>query len=89
MVAILLGILALDNLVKLPEVLQRRHQVRRGAVLRLGIVLLGIRAVSIVEVGSHRAQDPARDLGTVLAAIADRSTYVSRRIQPHPTGSPR
>ena len=75
--AILLGILV-NNLFKLPEVLRPGIKFSVVRILRLGIVLLGIR-LSIVEAGAIGLKALPVIIGTVVAAIAI-VTYVSRRV---------
>jgi len=77
MMAILLGILV-NNLFKLPEVLRPGIKFSVVRILRLGIVLLGIR-LSIVEAGAIGLKALPIIIGTVVAAIAI-VTYVSRRV---------
>lgn len=77
MMAILLGILV-NNLFKLPEVLRPGIKFSVVRILRLGIVLLGIR-LSIVEAGSIGLRSLPIIIGTVLAALAI-VTYVSKRV---------
>lgn len=77
MMAILLGILA-NNLFRLPEVLRPGIRFSVVRILRLGIVLLGIR-LSIVEAGAIGLKSLPIIIGTVLAALAI-VTYVSRRV---------
>jgi len=77
MMAILLGILV-NNLFKLPEVLRPGIRFSVVRILRLGIVLLGIR-LSIVEAGAIGLKSLPIIVGTVLAALAI-VTYVSRRV---------
>jgi len=76
MMAILLGILV-NNLFRLPEVLRPGIRFSVVRVLRLGIVLLGIR-LSIVEAGAIGLKALPIIAGTVVAAIAI-VTHVSRR----------
>ncbi len=77
MMAILLGILV-NNLFTLPEVLRPGIKFSVVRILRLGIVLLGIR-LSIVEAGSIGLRSLPIIIGTVLAALAI-VTYVSKRV---------
>ena len=77
MMAILLGILV-NNLFKLPEVLRPGIKFSVVRILRLGIVLLGIR-LSIVEAGAIGLKSLPIIIGTVLAALAI-VTYVSKRV---------
>ena len=77
MMAILLGILV-NNLFKLPEVLRPGIKFSVVRILRLRIVLLGIR-LSIVEAGAIGLKALPVIIGTILAAIAI-VTYVSRRV---------
>jgi uncharacterized integral membrane protein (TIGR00698 family) len=77
MMAILLGILV-NNLFKLPEVLRPGINFSVVRILRLGIVLLGIR-LSIAEAGAIGLKSLPIIVGTVLAALAI-VTYVSRRV---------
>ena len=77
MMAILLGILV-NNLFKLPEVLRPGIKFSVVRILRLGIVLLGIR-LSIVEAGAIGLKSLPIIVGTVLAALAI-VTYVSKRV---------
>jgi uncharacterized integral membrane protein (TIGR00698 family) len=77
MMAILLGILV-NNLFKLPEFLRPGIKFSVVRILRLGIVLLGIR-LSIVEAGAIGLKALPVIIGTILAAIAI-VTYVSRRV---------
>jgi len=77
MMAILLGILV-NNLFKLPEVLRPGIRFSVVRILRLGIVLLGIR-LSIVEAGAIGLKSLPIIIGTVLAALAI-VTYVSKRV---------
>lgn len=77
MMAILLGILV-NNLFKLPEVLRPGIRFSVVRILRLGIVLLGIR-LSIVEAGAIGLRSLPIIIGTVLAALAI-VTYVSKRV---------
>lgn len=77
MMAILLGILV-NNLFKLPEALRPGIKFSVQRILRLGIVLLGIR-LSIVEAGSIGLKSLPIIIGTVLAALAI-VTYVSKRV---------
>jgi len=77
MMAILLGILV-NNLFKLPEVLRPGIKFSVVRILRLGIVLLGIR-LSIVEAGAIGLKALPVIIGTVVAAIAI-VTFVSRRV---------
>jgi uncharacterized integral membrane protein (TIGR00698 family) len=77
MMAILLGILV-NNLFKLPEALRPGIRFSVVRILRLGIVLLGIR-LSIVEAGAIGLRSLPVIVGTVLAALAI-VTYVSRRV---------
>jgi uncharacterized integral membrane protein (TIGR00698 family) len=77
MMAILLGILV-NNLFKLPEALRPGIKFSVVRILRLGIVLLGIR-LSIVEAGAIGLKSLPIIIGTVLAALAI-VTYVSKRV---------
>lgn len=77
MMAILLGILV-NNLFRLPEVLRPGIRFSVVRILRLGIVLLGIR-LSIVEAGAIGLKSLPIIVGTVLAALAI-VTYVSKRV---------
>jgi uncharacterized integral membrane protein (TIGR00698 family) len=77
MMAILLGILV-NNLFKLPEVLRPGIKFSVVRILRLGIVLLGIR-LSIVEAGAIGLKSLPIIIGTVLAALGI-VTYVSKRV---------
>jgi uncharacterized integral membrane protein (TIGR00698 family) len=77
MMAILLGLLV-NNLFRLPEALRPGIRFSVVRILRLGIVLLGIR-LSIVEAGEIGLKGLPIILGTVLAALAI-VTYVSRRV---------
>jgi len=77
MMAILLGILV-NNLFRLPAVLRPGIRFSVVRVLRLGIVLLGIR-LSIVEAGEIGLKGLPIIIGTVLAALAI-VTWVSRRV---------
>jgi uncharacterized integral membrane protein (TIGR00698 family) len=77
MMAILLGILV-NNLFRLPEVLRPGIRFSVVRILRLGIVLLGIR-LSIVETGAIGLKSLPIIVGTVLAALAI-VTWVSRRV---------
>lgn len=77
MMAIVLGILV-NNLFKLPEVLRPGIRFSVVRILRLGIVLLGIR-LSIVEAGAIGLKSLPIIVGTVLAALAI-VTYVSKRV---------
>jgi uncharacterized integral membrane protein (TIGR00698 family) len=77
MVAILLG-LAVGNLVRLPAWLKPGISVAVKRVLRVGIVLLGLR-LSIVEVGSIGLKALPVVLVTIPAAILI-VTYLGRRI---------
>jgi len=77
MMAILLGILV-NNLFRLPEVLRPGIRFSVVRILRLGIVLLGIR-LSIVEAGQIGLRGLPIIIGTVLAALAI-VTWVSRRV---------
>ncbi len=77
MMAILLGILV-NNLFRLPEVLRPGIRFSVVRILRLGIVLLGIR-LSIVEAGAIGLRSLPIIVGTVLAALAI-VTWVSRRV---------
>ncbi len=78
MVAILLG-LAVGNLVTLPEVFEEGISFAVKHVLRLGIVLLGLR-LSIAEVGSIGVKALPVILVTIPAAILVVG-YLGRRIQ--------
>jgi len=77
MMAILLGILV-NNLFRLPDVLRPGIRFSVVRILRLGIVLLGIR-LSIVEAGAIGLKALPVIIGTVVAAIGIVS-YVSRRV---------
>jgi uncharacterized integral membrane protein (TIGR00698 family) len=77
MMAILLGILV-NNLFKLPEALRPGIRFSVVRILRLGIVLLGIR-LSIVEAGAIGLKALPVVIGTIVSAIAI-VTYVSRRV---------
>lgn len=77
MVAILLG-LAVGNIVRLPEWLKPGIALAVKRVLRIGIVLLGLR-LSIVEVGSIGVRALPVILVTIPAAILI-VTYLGRRI---------
>jgi uncharacterized integral membrane protein (TIGR00698 family) len=77
MMAILLGILV-NNLFTLPAAVRPGIRFSVVRVLRLGIVLLGIR-LSIVEAGAIGLNSMPIIVGTVLAALAI-VTYVSRRV---------
>jgi uncharacterized integral membrane protein (TIGR00698 family) len=77
MIAILLGILA-NNLFTLPAALRPGIRFAIVRVLRLGIVLLGIR-LSIVDAGVIGLRSLPITIGTVLAALV-LVTYVSRRL---------
>jgi len=77
MMAILLGILV-NNLFKLPEVLRPGIKFSVVRILRLGIVLLGIR-LSIVEAGAIGLKSLPVIIATVLSALAI-VTYVSKRV---------
>lgn len=77
MMAILLGILV-NNVFRLPEVLRPGIRFSVVRILRLGIVLLGIR-LSIVEAGAIGLKSLPIIVGTVLAALAI-VTYVSKRV---------
>lgn len=77
MVAILLG-LALGNLLKLPAALKPGIGFAVKRVLRLGIVLLGLK-LSIVEVGSIGLKSLPVILVTIPAAILI-VTYLGRRL---------
>jgi uncharacterized integral membrane protein (TIGR00698 family) len=77
MVAILLG-LAIGNLFRLPAVLKPGISFAVKRVLRIGIVLLGLR-LSIVEVGSIGLKALPVILVTIPAAILI-VTYLGRRI---------
>jgi uncharacterized integral membrane protein (TIGR00698 family) len=77
MMAILLGILV-SNVFRLPEAFRTGIRFSVVHVLRLGIVLLGIR-LSIVEAGAIGLKALPVVVGTVVAAIAI-VTYVSRRV---------
>lgn len=68
MMAILLGI-AVNNVVRLPEALRPGIRFSTQRVLRLGIVLLGIR-LSLVEVGEIGARSLPIIVVTVAGAIA-------------------
>jgi uncharacterized integral membrane protein (TIGR00698 family) len=77
MMAILLGIVV-NNLVTLPEVLRPGIKFSVVRILRLGIVLLGIR-LSLVEAGSIGLRSLPVIIGTVTAALLI-VTYVSKRV---------
>ena len=77
MMAILLGIL-IRNLFKLPEFLQPGIRFGLVRILRLGIVLLGIR-LSIGEAGAIGAKALPIIIGAVAAALLI-VTYLSRRL---------
>ncbi len=77
MMAILLGLLV-NNLFRLPEALRPGIRFSVVRILRLGIVLLGIR-LSIVEAGQIGLKGLPIIIGTVLGALAI-VTYVSRRV---------
>jgi uncharacterized integral membrane protein (TIGR00698 family) len=77
MVAILLG-LALGNLLKLPAALKPGISFAVKRVLRLGIVLLGLK-LSIVEVGSIGLKSLPVIMVTIPAAILI-VTYLGRRL---------
>jgi uncharacterized integral membrane protein (TIGR00698 family) len=77
MMAILLGILV-NNVLRLPEALRPGIRFSVVRILRLGIVLLGIR-LSIVEAGAIGLRALPVILGTVVSAIAI-VTFVSRRV---------
>jgi uncharacterized integral membrane protein (TIGR00698 family) len=77
MMAILLGLLV-NNLFRLPEALRPGIRFSVVRILRLGIVLLGIR-LSIVEAGEIGLKGLPIIIGTVLAALAI-VTYVGRRV---------
>jgi uncharacterized integral membrane protein (TIGR00698 family) len=77
MMAILLGIIV-NNVFRLPQALRPGIQFSVVRILRLGIVLLGIR-LSIAEAGAIGLRALPVILGTVVAAIAI-VTYVSRRV---------
>ncbi len=77
MMAILLGILV-NNLFRLPEVLRPGIRFSVVRILRLGIVLLGIR-LSIVEAGAIGLKALPVIVGTIVSAIAI-VTIVSRRV---------
>ena len=77
MMAIVLGILV-NNVARLPESLRPGIRFSVLRILRLGIVLLGIR-LSIVEAGAIGLRALPVIIGTVVAAIAI-VTYVSRRV---------
>jgi len=77
MMAILLGILV-NNLVRLPDAIRPGIRFSVVRILRLGIVLLGIR-LSIVEAGAIGLKSLPVIVGTVLAALAI-VTFVSRRV---------
>jgi uncharacterized integral membrane protein (TIGR00698 family) len=77
MMAILLGIL-IRNTIKLPDFLQPGIRFGLVRVLRLGIVLLGIR-LSIGEAGAIGAKALPIIIGAVLSALLI-VTYLSRRL---------
>lgn len=77
MMAILIGI-AVGNLVKLPAATQPGIKFSVVRVLRLGIILLGIR-LSIVEAGEIGIKALPVIIGTVITAIVLVS-YVARRV---------
>ena len=77
MMAILLGILV-NNLVRLPESIRPGIRFSVMRILRLGIVLLGIR-LSIVEVGAIGLKSLPIIAGTVLAALVG-VTWLARRV---------
>jgi uncharacterized integral membrane protein (TIGR00698 family) len=77
MIAILLGILV-NNLFRLPEVLRPGIRFSVVRILRLGIVLLGIR-LSIVDAGAIGLKALPVIVGTIVSAIAI-VTIVSRRV---------
>jgi uncharacterized integral membrane protein (TIGR00698 family) len=77
MMAILLGILV-NNVFTLPEALRPGIRFSVVRILRLGIVLLGIR-LSLVEAGAIGLKSLPIILGTVLSALLI-VTYVSRRV---------
>ena len=77
MMAILLGILV-NNLFRLPEVLRPGIRFSVVRILRLGIVLLGVR-LSIAEVGAIGVKGLPIIVGTVLTALAV-VTYLGRRV---------
>lgn len=77
MMAILLGILV-NNVCRLPEILRPGINFSLVRILRLGIVLLGIR-LSIVEASTIGLKSLPIIIGTVLAALAIVS-YVSKRV---------
>lgn len=77
MVAILLGILV-NNLFRLPEVLRPGIRFSVVRILRLGIVLLGVR-LSLAEVGAIGLKSLPIIVATVIAALAV-VTYLGRRV---------
>ncbi len=77
MMAILIGILV-SNIVKLPATLQPGIKFSVVRILRLGIVLLGIR-LSLAEAGAIGVKALPVIIGTVLTAIL-LVTYVARRV---------
>jgi uncharacterized integral membrane protein (TIGR00698 family) len=77
MMAILIGI-AVSNLIKLPAAVQPGVKFSVVRILRLGIVLLGIR-LSIVEAGEIGIKALPVIIGTVVTAIVVVS-YVAKRI---------
>ncbi len=77
MMAILLGILV-NNIFKLPEALRPGIKFSVVRILRLGIVLLGIR-LSIVEAGAIGLKSLPIIIGTISAALLI-VTFVSKRV---------
>ena len=77
MMAILLGILV-NNLFRLPEALRPGIKFSVVRILRLGIVLLGVR-LSIAEVGAIGVKGLPIIVGTVLTALAV-VTYLGRKV---------
>jgi uncharacterized integral membrane protein (TIGR00698 family) len=77
MMAILLGVLV-SNVFRLPELVQPGIRFSLVRVLRLGIVLLGIR-LSIVEAGAIGLKSLPVIAGTVITALV-LVTYLSRRL---------
>lgn len=77
MLAIVLGILV-GNLLRLPGFVQPGIQFALKGVLRLGIVLLGIR-LSLVEAGAIGLKSLPVIIGTVVSALV-LVTYLSRRL---------
>lgn len=77
MMAILLGILV-GNVFRLPELAQPGIRFALVRILRLGIVLLGIR-LSVVEAGAIGLKSLPVIIGTVITALV-LVTYLSRRL---------